>query len=146
MDSFLSNGLVISDHLTRLMRMEIRSNSSKTTLVMGASENPSRYSFLAVNRLVSNHIPVIAVGTKTGQIGNVMITTDLPENIEIDTITLYVGPDRLTPEFSKLLALNPRRIIFNPGTEDTHLMKEASARGILVEEACTLVMLASGVY
>jgi predicted CoA-binding protein len=129
-----------------LENMENSSNESKTTLVMGASENPSRYSFLAVNRLVSNHIPVIAVGAKSGQIGNVAITTDLPGNSKIDTITLYMSPERLRPVFSKLLALKPRRIIFNPGTEDTLLMEQASKQGIEVEEACTLVMLASGVY
>jgi predicted CoA-binding protein len=126
--------------------MENSSNESKTTLVMGASEKPSRYSFMAINRLVSKHIPVIAVGAKSGQIDNVAITTDLPVDIEIYTITLYMSPERLRPVFSKLLALKPRRIIFNPGTEDALLMKQAAEQGIEVEEACTLVMLASGVY
>ena len=124
----------------------MNSKSPKTTLVFGASENPSRYSYLAVNRLLENHIPVIAIGSRPGKIGNVTINTELPENSIIDTITLYVAPDRLAPEFSKLLALNPRRMIFNPGTENPHLMKQASDKGILVEAACTLVLLATGVY
>jgi len=120
--------------------------NDKITLVFGASENPSRYSFLAVNRLKSASIPVIAVGLKPGFIGDTPIVTKLPENAEIDTITLYVGPQRLSPVFSSLLALKPKRIIFNPGTESDDLIELARSKGIHVEIACTLVMLSAGLY
>jgi len=128
------------------MDEEKADSSSPTTLVFGASENSMRYSWLAVNKLKSKNIPVVAVGLKSGMIGDTEILTTLPEGKDIDTITLYVGPARLRPVFTNLLALKPRRIIFNPGTEDPELINLAAAKGIHTEIACTLVMLSTGVY
>ena len=116
------------------------------TLVVGASENSMRYSYLAVNKLTRHGHPVIALGNKAGNIGNIPIITHIDPNTEIDTITLYVGPARQKDLIGNLLSLNPKRIIFNPGTENPEFINKAREQGIEVEIACTLVMLSAGTY
>lgn len=119
----------------------------RKTLVLGASTNPERYSNIAVNRLLNAKEEVIPVGIKPGAIGGVSIITDLSEEIEdVDTITLYLNPQRQQAYYDYILGLHPRRIIFNPGTENPELMQLAKGKGIVVEAACTLVLLATGSY
>jgi len=118
----------------------------KKTLVLGASENPSRYSYLAVNRLLSHQHPVVAIGRKKGKVQNVDIITGHPEMNDIDTVTLYLNPDNQKPYYDYILSLHPKRIIFNPGTENPELEKMAKEKGIEPIEACTLVMLSTGQY
>lgn len=118
----------------------------KKTLVLGASSNPDRYSYLAVQRLHSKGHPVIALGVKSGMIGSIPIVTEPAEIVDLDTITLYLNPLRQQNYYSHILGLNPRRIIFNPGTENPELAELAENHGIQVVEACTLVMLASDQY
>ena len=120
--------------------------SSKKTIVLGASANPSRYSFLAVNRLTAHGHPIIAIGRKDGKIGEVSITVDHPQEQDVDTITLYLNPANQKPYYDYILSINPKRIIFNPGTENDELDALASAQGIKTMEACTLVMLSTGQY
>lgn len=119
---------------------------SGKTLVLGASEHPDRYSYLAVQRLRAHGYPVVALGNRAGQIGETPIMTEKQALEDIDTVTLYLNPRRQEEYYDYILSLHPRRIIFNPGTENDELMEKAAARGIDVQEACTLVMLASGQY
>lgn len=118
----------------------------KKTLVIGASENPQRYSYLAVQRLNAHKHPVIALGKRPGKIGNTVIETEPKPFENIDTITLYLNPARQQEYYDYILSLHPRRIIFNPGTENDELYELAKVNGIKTEEACTLVMLSTGQY
>lgn len=117
----------------------------KKTLVLGASPNPSRYSYLATRRLEQHQHPVVPVGIRAGSIGSTEIRTERPVE-EVDTVTLYVGPQRQPDYYEYILSLNPQRIIFNPGTENPELMRLARERGIETVIGCTLVMLATGEY
>jgi uncharacterized protein len=119
---------------------------SKKTVVLGASTNPSRYSFLAINKLMANGHAVIAIGNKKGTVKGVEIRLDLTIHEDIDTITLYLNPTNQKPYYDYILAIKPKRIIFNPGTENEELEQLAQAAGIATIEACTLVMLSTGQY
>jgi uncharacterized protein len=118
----------------------------KTTLVIGASENPSRYSHLALERLRLHQQPVVAIGKRKGKVGDVVIDTEKKEWDDIDTVTLYVNPTHQKEYYNYILSLKPRRIIFNPGTENDELIEIAEQNGILTLEACTLVMLSTGQF
>lgn len=118
----------------------------KKTLVLGASLKPSRYSNLAVNRLVENEVETEAFGLRKGKIGAVQVRRDFEDFKDIHTITLYVGPDHQPEYFDKMLQLKPKRVIFNPGTENSELYESLEKNGIEVVVACTLVLLATGQY
>ena len=118
----------------------------KTTLVLGASVNPARYAYLAIQRLVAHGHQVLAIGLKEGSVAGISIVTGMPDREDIDTVTLYLNPVRQRAYYSYLISLQPRRIIFNPGTENRELESLASAAGITVYNDCTLVMLATGQY
>ncbi len=115
--------------------------ATKKTLVLGASPNPVRYSHKAVKSLQRHDVPVIPVGIKTGEIGGIEIVKDRPQLEDIHTITMYIGPPRQKDYYSWLLGLHPKRIIFNPGTENPEFMEMAKKEGIEVLEDCTLIML-----
>ncbi|NUQ24108.1 MAG: CoA-binding protein [Saprospiraceae bacterium] len=119
---------------------------SKRTIVLGATPNPQRFAFLAVQRLKSYGHEVFPVGIRRGQVAGIDILNDFPVIDQVDTVTLYLNPDHQRPYYDYILGLNPTRIIFNPGTENPELMRMAQDRGIEVEVACTLVMLSLGVY
>jgi len=121
-------------------------NEKKKTLVLGASENPSRYSHLALQRLQSHQHPVVAIGKKKGLVGNVAIETEKKVWKDVDTVTLYLNPLHQKEYYEYLISLNPKRIIFNPGAENSELAEMASQQGIQPVEACTLVMLATNQY
>ena len=119
----------------------------KKTMVLGASPNPNRYSYAAVEKLRRNGHDVVAVGVRSGMIGDVRIQTDLPSVSDVDTVTLYLGPARQEPYYNYILkTVRPKRIIFNPGTENRELMQKALEKGIEALGACTLVMLSLGNY
>lgn len=118
----------------------------KKTLVIGASENPQRYSFLAVNKLLANNHLVAAIGKKAGRIKDVEIQTGTPVIEQIDTVTLYLNPANQVPYYDYIMSLKPKRIIFNPGTENPALEALAEKNGIRTMEACTLVMLSTGQF
>ena len=118
----------------------------KKTLVLGASENPSRYSHLALHRLQSHQHPVLAIGKRKGFVGSVVIETEKRDWKDVDTVTLYLNPTHQKEYYDYILSLNPKRIIFNPGAENEELAKMAAGKGIKAVEACTLVMLATGQY
>ncbi|MBA2421897.1 MAG: CoA-binding protein [Chitinophagales bacterium] len=118
----------------------------KLTIILGASANPSRYSFLALNRLLQHGHKVLPIGLRETEVAGVKIVNQPPQVNEVDTITLYLNPMRQKQYYSYILGVNPRRIIFNPGTENMELQKLAKAQGIQSIEGCTLVMLATGEY
>lgn len=118
----------------------------KKTLVLGASDNPARYSYRAVHQLKSHGHEVVPVGIRKGEVAGLAIHTDRPAAENVDTVTLYVGPQNQPAWYDYILDLNPKRIIFNPGTENPELERRAQARGIETEEACTLVLLSVGQY
>lgn len=115
-------------------------------LVYGASTNPSRYAYIATELLLQHGHEVSLVGIKTGEVLGMTIQQDQPVLNDIDTVTLYVGPANQEGLFDYLKALAPRRVIFNPGTENPELEKNLEKVGILTEEACTLVLLHTGQF
>lgn len=115
----------------------------KKTLVLGASDNPSRYSFLAINKLLQFGHPVVAIGRKKTSVSIVAVDTEMIPIPDIDTITLYLNPSNQQPYYDYILDLKPKRIIFNPGTENQTLAAMAEERGIRSMNSCTLVMLST---
>jgi uncharacterized protein len=121
-------------------------STDKYTLVMGASDNPARYSYLAIQRLRASGHAVYAIGRKKVRVVDVDVETEQIAWSDIDTVTLYLNPLHQEPYYDYILSLKPRRIIFNPGTENPELEMLASEAGIECLEACTLVMLSTGQY
>lgn len=121
-------------------------NTPKKTVVLGASDSPMRYSYLAVRRLKSYDHPVVAIGKKTGTIDDTQIITERPAVEDVDTVTLYLNPVHQQQYYDYILSLHPRRIIFNPGAENEELEALAKQNGIQPMNACTLVMLGTGQY
>lgn len=119
---------------------------AKKTVVLGATPNPTRYANRAVHRLQREGIETVPVGIRRGEIDGTTILNDEPAIEGVHTITLYLNPQRQRTYYDYIFSLNPRRIIYNPGTENPELMQLAQERGIENEVACTLVMLASGSY
>ena len=119
---------------------------SKHTVVLGASGNPERYSFLAVNKLKKFGHAVTAIGRRPNQINDSPIITGTPLLSDVDTVTLYLNPANQKPYYDYILSLKPHRIIFNPGTENPEPEELAHKKGIKTLEACTLVLLSTGAY
>ncbi|RYY89833.1 MAG: CoA-binding protein [Chitinophagaceae bacterium] len=120
--------------------------SVKKTVVLGASDNPSRYSFLAIRRLTAHQHPVVAIGRKPGEVSGITIATEQKNEEGVDTVTLYLNPQNQKPYYDYILGLKPKRIIFNPGTENDELIQKAEEAGIEPVMGCTLVMLSTGQY
>ena len=116
------------------------------TVVLGATPNPSRYAYMAVKSLQRHGLEVIPVGRKEGEVGGLKILNGKPELEDIHTVTLYLNPTNQVEWYDYILALNPKRIIFNPGTENPELIKLAREKDIETMYACTLVMLSMGSY
>lgn len=119
---------------------------SKKTVVLGASPNPERYSYLAVNKLVAHGHEVVAIGKRNGVVNKTAIVTGQEPVENVDTVTLYMNPTNQVPYYDYILSLHPKRIIFNPGTENDELETMANKQGIETMEGCTLVMLSTGQY
>lgn len=119
---------------------------SKKTLVLGASPNSSRYSYLAIERLRNFKHPVVGIGNKAGKVADIEIITDQPKMEGVDTITIYMNASNQKQYYDYILSLHPKRIIFNPGAENNELDQLALKSGIKTQEACTLVLLSTGQY
>jgi len=113
----------------------------KRTVVLGASDNPERYSYKAVVALSKQGYTAIPIGIKKGTINGIIILNDKPVLSDIDTVTLYLAPARQMEYYDYILSLKPKRVIFNPGTENTDFVQLLIQNGIEPVEACTLVML-----
>ena len=118
----------------------------KKTLVIGASENPDRYSNKAIHALVSHGHEVVAIGLKSGEVAGVSFDSEKKPFTNIDTVTMYVGPRNQPDYYTYILNLKPQRVIFNPGTENPEFIAKLKAAGIYPEIACTLVLLATGQF
>ncbi|MFB2118367.1 CoA-binding protein [Parapedobacter sp. 2B3] len=118
----------------------------KKTLILGATTNPARYAYLAAHRLVAAGHGIVNIGIKKGESAGVEIQRADAVFPDIDTVTLYIGPQRQPEYYDYILATRPRRIIFNPGTENPELEALAEQQGIEVVQACTLVLLSTGQY
>jgi len=120
--------------------------SNKKTVVLGASTKPDRYAFKAISMLVDKGHSVIAIGQNTGEVAGVKINTKQIPLSNINTITLYLNPARQRDYYNYILETKPKRVVFNPGTENPEFYQLLKANGIKVEVACTLVLLATNQY
>lgn len=118
----------------------------KRTVIIGASPNADRYAYKATISLKKHGHSVFPIGIKKGEIMGEAILTGQPALTNIDTVTLYVGPQNQAGWYDYIIGLKPKRIIFNPGTENNTLQELAHKNGIETLEACTLVMLSIGDY
>lgn len=130
------------------MKATMKENATKTTLVLGASDNPERTSHTALHMLTEAGVPVLAVGLKEAEVAGVKIKkgTDWLAGQQIHTVTLYMNAQRQKDFHDFILQLHPKRIIFNPGAENPELYQAATAKGIECHNACTLVMLNFGQF
>ena len=116
------------------------------TLVIGASTNPNRYSNIAIKRLRDKEKETLGLGLRTGKVLDVNIVTEKIQYPNIDTVTLYLNPERQEEYYDYIISLKPRRVIFNPGTENPDFEKLLSKNNIKSEVACTLVLLSIDEY
>jgi len=119
---------------------------NKKTLVLGASLNTSRYSNFAMHKLVNHNIETVAIGLKIGEVADVAISTEMTSFKNIHTVTLYLNPANQKPYYDYILSLKPKRVIFNPGTENPEFYKILKENKIYFESACTLVLLSTNQY
>ncbi|MBB1140320.1 CoA-binding protein [Myroides sp. WP-1] len=113
----------------------------KKTIVLGASTNEERYSNKAIRMLREYGHEVVAHGLRKGQVLDVDIETELQPYNDIDTVSLYLNPQRQEDFYAYIIQLKPNRVIFNPGTENPDFYKQLIKNNIGYEEACTLVLL-----
>ncbi len=119
---------------------------NKKTVIIGASTNTERYSYLAIHQLRNHQHEVIAIGKSKGLVSDVSIINESPLVKDVDTVTLYINPSIQKDYYQYILSLHPKRIIFNPGTENEEFFELAKEKGIEPLEACTLVLLSTGQY
>lgn len=119
---------------------------SKRTLVIGVSPNPGRFSYKAVNKLVLHKHETIAVGVREGEVAGVKIIKGFPQVENVHTVTLYINAEKQEEYIDYILGLKPKRIIFNPGTENTEFENLARSQNIIVYCGCTLVLLSANHY
>jgi uncharacterized protein len=120
--------------------------ADKITLVLGASPRPERYSHIAIKKLIALKFPIVSIGLREGEIDGVRINKLFPDVSDIHTITLYVGPKNQSVYYDYILKINPKRVIFNPGTENPEFEFTLRNQGIQVVRGCTLIMLDNGTY
>ena len=121
-------------------RKQSASQMIKSTLVIGASLNENRYSNICVKTLVSGHFPVTAIGLHEGLIDETPVLSGFPKIESVHTVTLYVGPQNQKPWYNYITVLNPKRVVFNPGTENGEFQNLLTGIGIKVIEDCTIMM------
>lgn len=118
----------------------------KKTLVIGASDNPARYSYLAINKLKTHGHPVVAIGRQKMKVNGLDVETEPMPVPNLDTVTLYIKPEHQKEYYDYILSLKPKRVLFNPGTENEELQQKLQEHNIPYMEACTLVLLTTGQY
>ena len=119
---------------------------NKKTLVLGASPDPSRYSYLAINKLREKGHDVVAIGKHNGKVSDVEINIEEKSIENLDTVILYLNSNNQKEYYDYIFSLKPKQIIFNPGAENKELFSLAEKNGIVAREACTLVLLSTGQY
>lgn len=118
----------------------------KKTLVIGASTKPNRYSNIAIQRLLGSSLAVRAIGNRSGEVAGVEINDSKIMYDNIHTITLYLNAANQKSYYDYILDLKPKRVIFNPGTENEELEILLKNKNIYFEKSCTLVLLSIGEY
>lgn len=126
--------------------MTNQSGMKPLVVVIGASPKPERYANMAIRSLNAHGHEVIAIGMRAGKVGSIPIITEKPVVGQCFAVTLYVGPAKQPAYYAYILELKPKRLIFNPGTENTELAEIAKNAGIEVVRDCTLIMLGSGTF
>jgi predicted CoA-binding protein len=124
----------------------IMNKINKKTLVIGASLNPSRYSNLVINKLIAHGHDVVALGKKAGNIAGIDVDIEKLTYKDVDTVTLYLNPTNQKEFYNYIVSLKPKRVIFNPGTENPELYKILRDNNIPFESACSLVLLSTNQY
>ena len=120
---------------------------NKKVAVLGASNNEERYSYKALKLLDKHGYEPVPVHPALENIEGFKVFNSLSDiKDEIGTLTLYVGPKRITPMIPDILSLKPGRVILNPGTESDELKKALKEAGISFIEACTLILLKTGQF
>ena len=119
---------------------------NKKTLVLGATPRSDKYAYMAVNSLVDKGHSVVAIGQQTGEVAGVKIQTKAVPVKNIDTVTLYLNPKNQREYYNYIIEAQPKRVIFNPGTENPELYQLLKSNNIEVEVACTLVLLSTNQY
>ncbi|WP_196885154.1 CoA-binding protein [Aureivirga sp. CE67] len=119
----------------------------QNVLILGASSNPMRYSYKAIEMLQEKNFTIFAIGGKEVEVKGVKIYTEAQEDWkDIDTITMYLNTAHQKMYYDEILRINPRRVIFNPGSENQELEKLLQENNIQVEKACTLVLLRTNMF
>lgn len=121
-------------------------NNRGKTLVIGASDNPKRYSYMAVNMLLEYGYPVVAIGGRQEQVAGISFGKKKEKFEDVDTITIYLNPLHQAEYYNYVVGLKPRRVVFNPGAENPEFARLLQKADIEVLEACTLVLLRTGQY
>ena len=116
------------------------------TLIIGASTNPERYSYKAAYSLLNNGYEIVLFGVKKGEVNGHLIENTWNPDWKIDTVTMYINPQLQENYYKNIIALKPRRVIFNPGTENPEFYQLLKLNNIKVEIACTLVLLTTNQY
>ena len=119
---------------------------NKKTLVLGASSKPDKYSYKAISLLVEKGHSVLAIGQNSGEVAGIKIQTKAIPLKNIDTITLYLNPNRQRDYYNYIVEAKPERVLFNPGTENPELYQLLELNAIKAEVACTLVLLTTNQY
>ena len=119
---------------------------NKKTLVLGASTKPERYAFKAITMLVEKGHSVMAIGQNAGEVAGITIRTKNIPLSNINTVSLYLNPQRQREFYNYIIETKPKRVIFNPGTENPEFYQLLQSNGIKAEVACTLVLLATNQY
>jgi uncharacterized protein len=119
---------------------------NKKTVVLGASTKPDRYAFKAITMLVDKGHSVIAIGSNLGEVAGISIRTKTIPLKNIDTVTLYLNPARQREYYNYIIESKPKRVLFNPGTENPEFYQLLKSNNIKVEEGCTLVLLSTNQY
>lgn len=120
--------------------------NTKKTLVLGASANPARYSFLAINKLREHHHPVAAIGKRPALVADVPVDVKANPLDDLDTVSVYLNKENQKSYYDYILSQHPQRVIFNPGAENPEFELILANKGIKAIEACTLVLLSTGQY
>jgi predicted CoA-binding protein len=121
---------------------------TKKTVIIGATTNSARYAFIAAGMLSEYNHEIVPVGIKSGSVygKEILQINKRPVITDVDTVTLYIGPQHQPEHYDYILSLKPKRVIFNPGTENEELEKLVTDSGAEALEACTLVLLRSNQY
>ena len=121
-------------------------NTPLKTLVLGASSNPERYSYRAIQQLVNAHHPVVAMGRQQDTVFGIPIASPFTHFEQVHTVSLYIGARHQPAYYDYILNLKPQRVLFNPGTENNEFATLLKEHSIAWENACTLILLATNQY